>query len=487
MYERLELQEKNLEESKIDLSHRRLQARHLEMIAIGGAIGSGLFIGSGKVIQEAGPIGALLAYIFAGIIVYFVVTSMGELCTFYSGSFPSYASRFVDEALGFSIGVNYWLIYACTLPAELVACTKIIQYWWPHIPAWSIILTVLLLITFINVCGVEWFGEVEFALSMVKVLALLAFMVLALVVLFRDQVGFQNYQTGDGPMGPSGILGFFSVISTAFFAFTGTELVGVTAREAENPFETVPKAIKSTFWRITFFYTFTIFLLGLLVPQTHPSLALKGVGASPFVIALDGVGFFGAADLINSIIFFAVLSAANSCLYATSRTLHSLAIAGHVPRMFLQLRKDGTPLYQLIVSVVFGCIAFLYTVPGGNILLEVLLSLVGTQAMLTYLLICYIHLRFRRAWALQGRKISELPYTAPFVPFGQRFTMFAIIVMMVCIGITPFFLKRKVELGVVLLGYSGVPVYIVTYFGYKLWYGTKTVDLQNCDLDSDRL
>jgi lysine-specific permease len=328
---------------------------------------------------------------------------------------------------------------------------------------------------------------VEFALSMVKVLALIAFMVLALVVLFRDQVGFQNYRDGSGVMGPSGILGFFSVISTAFFAFTGTELVGITAREAENPCQTVPKAIKSTFWRITFFYTFTIFLLGLLVPQTHPSLALKGVGASPFVIALEGVGFFGASDLINSIIFFAVLSAANSCLYATSRTLHSLSIAGHAPRIFSRLRRDGTPIYQLFVSVIFGCIAFLYTLPGGNILLEVLLSLVGTQAMVTYLLICYIHLRFRKAWTIQGRNIEELPYIAPFVPLGQTITIVAIILMMICIGITPFLLKKKVDMSVILLGYSGIPVYLFSYVGYKIWFRTKIVDLKTCDLDRDRL
>jgi amino acid permease len=243
------------------------------------------------------------------------------------------------------------------------------------------------------------------------------------------------------------------VISTAFFAFTGTELVGITAREAENPLETVPKAIKSTFWRITFFYTFTVFLIGLLVPQNHPSLALKGVGASPFVIALDGVGFFGAADLINSIIFFAVLSAANSCLYATSRTLHSLALAGHAPRLFLHLQKDGTPIYQLMVSVAFGCIAFVYTLPGGNVLLEILLSLVGTQAMLTYLLICFIHLRFRKAWFLQGRKLDELHYKAPLVPYGQWFTIFAILIMMVCMGVIPFFLQ-KVDTSVILTSYS---------------------------------
>jgi lysine-specific permease len=433
---------------------RRLQARHLEMIAIGGAIGSGLFIGSGKVIQEAGPIGALLAYIFAGIIVYFVVTSMGELCVLYSGSFPSYASRFVDEALGFSIGVNYWLIYACTLPAELVACTKIIQYWWPQIPAWVIILIVLSLITIINLCGVEWFGEVEFALSLVKVLALFAFMILALFVIFRDRVGFRNYSVGDGVLGHFGVLGFFGVISTSFFAFTGTELVGITAREAENPLQTVPKAIKSTFWRITFFYTFTIFLIGLLVPQTHPSLGLKGIGASPFVIALDGIGIFGAADLINSIIFFAVLSAANSCLYATSRTLHSLAIAGHAPAIFQHLLKDGTPFYQIMVSVAFGCIAFLYTVPGGHILLELLLSVVGAQAMLTYLLICFIHLRFRKAWAIQGRKLDQLHYKAFLVPYGQWFTIISILVMMVCMGVVPFILNPNAELSVILTSYS---------------------------------
>lgn len=162
---------------------RSLQSRHLQMIAIGGAIGTGLFIGSGKVIQEAGPLGALIAYIFAGIIVYFVVTSLGEMATLFpiAGSFNSYATRFVDPALGFALGWNYWLIYAATLPAELVACAKILQYWWPELPGWLIILVVLVLISVINLCGVEWFGEIEFALSMVKVVALVLFITLGIL------------------------------------------------------------------------------------------------------------------------------------------------------------------------------------------------------------------------------------------------------------------------------------------------------------------
>ena len=157
-----------------------------------------MFIGSGKVIEQAGPLGSLLAYIFAGLVLYFVVTSLGEMATCFpvEGSFNAYASRFVDEALGFSMGWNYWLIYAVSLPAELVACTKIVQYWWPDIP---IILSVLILITLLNLCGVEWFGEVEFALTLVKVVAIVSFIILAIAVVFKTNVGFSNYSVGPCP------------------------------------------------------------------------------------------------------------------------------------------------------------------------------------------------------------------------------------------------------------------------------------------------
>ncbi|KAJ3347300.1 hypothetical protein HDU91_006817, partial [Kappamyces sp. JEL0680] len=179
---------------------RSLKARHLQMIAIGGTIGTGLFIGSGTVLKEAGPLGVLIAYLIAGVIVYFVLTSVGEMSALFpvAGSFFSLGTRFVEPALGFSIGWNYWLIYAFTLPAELVALANLLQFWWPDIPKWAIILSVLALVMTINLCGVGFFGELEYWLSMIKVVAVVAFILNATVLCLRYQTGFATYQAGYG-------------------------------------------------------------------------------------------------------------------------------------------------------------------------------------------------------------------------------------------------------------------------------------------------
>ena len=298
------------------------------MIAIGGAIGTGLFVGSGKVLLYGGPLGMLLSYCLTGLIVYFVMNSLGEVATSYpiGGGFASHASKFVDPALGFAVGWNYYFIYMLTLPAELIASANLLQFWWPALPKWIIVLCVLAVIITINMCGVAWFGEVEFVLSTVKVVALLAFIVLAIIVLFIEQIGFSNYMMEEeNPLfGPKGIAGFFQILATTFFAYSGTELVSISAQDAENPRESVPKAIKSTFWRITLFYTTTVFLIGLLVSQSDEKLNRADLLSSPFVIAIEMAKIPSAADIINGVIFIAVLSAANSCLYATSRTLQGL-------------------------------------------------------------------------------------------------------------------------------------------------------------------
>ena len=291
----------SLPEPELDLHQnkmqRKLKSRHLTMIAIGGTIGTGLFVASGNSLSIAGPAGSLFAYMTVGIMVYFVVVSLGEMATLIpvSGSFNTYASRFVDEALGFTMGWNYYLSWAISLPTEIIAMTMVLRFWFPMVESWIWTLIILILLFSINMVGVDGFGETEYWLSMIKVVAVVVFILLGLSIAFagihgNPPIGFQNWMIPGAPF-VNGILGVFQVYTAAFFSYGGTELVGITAGDAENPRQTVPKAINGTFWRITIFYALSIFVLGLLIPYNDPALPNAANGSdgsmTPFTLVFE--------------------------------------------------------------------------------------------------------------------------------------------------------------------------------------------------------
>ena len=301
---------------------RSLKSRHMNMIALGGAIGTGLFVAGGETVSTAGPGGALVAYAFIGIMVYFLMTSLGEMGTYLpvSGSFGTYASRYVDPAFGFALGWNYWFNWAITLAAELVAGALIMKYWFPDIPAivWSALF--LLGLFLMNYLSTRSFGESEYFFSSMKVITVFIFLFVGTLLILGiggTSPGFENWTRGEAPFvgGFGSILAIFMV---AGFSFQGTELIGVAAGEAENPEKTIPRAIHSIFWRILLFYIGSFVVIGFLIPYNDPNLLKSGVenvAISPFTLVLDRFGFAFAASFINAIILTAVLSAGNSGLY----------------------------------------------------------------------------------------------------------------------------------------------------------------------------
>lgn len=238
---------------------RGLKSRHLSMIAIGGAIGTGLFVASGGTISSAGPLGALLAYALVGLMVYFVVTGLGEMATYLpvSASFEAYATRFVDPALGFALGWNYWFTWALTLPAELTAGALVMNYWFPHTGAWIWSAAFLVIMFLLNAVSVKGYGEGEYWFSSVKVVTIIIFIIVGVLMIFGifngHSVGFSIFNKGGSPFHGS-FSTWFGTVLIAGFAFQGTELVGLAAGESENPSRTVPKAIRQVFWRILIFY-----------------------------------------------------------------------------------------------------------------------------------------------------------------------------------------------------------------------------------------
>lgn len=311
------------------------------MIAIGGSIGTGLFMASGAVISQAGPGGAIVAYAIIGIMIYFLMTALGELATFYpvSGAFNAYASRFIDPAAGFTVGWLYWIIWSLVTSVDILTASQVLSYWQIfgglHPFIWCLIFLALLFA--LNAFSVKSFGEAEFWFSIIKVATIIIFLIMGLLLIFGiiggEPIGFKNFTIGDAPF-HNGILGLLGVLVVAGFSFGGTEVVAVTAGESENPQESMPKAIKQVFWRILLFYIGSIFIIACIIPYTDPRLLNQNsdVAMSPFTIIFEKVGILFAASVMNTIILTAVLSAGNSGLYATSRLLFSLSQDGKAPR-----------------------------------------------------------------------------------------------------------------------------------------------------------
>ncbi|MBA9084818.1 lysine-specific permease [Fontibacillus solani] len=466
-----------------------LQARHMTMIALGGSIGTGLFLASGGAIASAGPGGALLAYIAVGIMVYFLMTSLGELATYVpdSGSFETYASRFVDPSLGFAMGWNFWYNWAITIAAELSAATLIIKYWFPESSSflWSVLF--LALILGLNVLSVKGYGESEYWFATIKVTVVIIFLIVGLLIILGimggEAVGFKNFTAGDAPF-HGGFFAFLGVFMAAGFSFQGTEMIGVAAGESNNPREHVPRAIRQVFWRIMIFYILAIFVIGLLIPYTDPNLlkgGIENIGVSPFTLVFEKAGLAFAASVMNAVILTSVLSAGNSGMYASSRVLYSLAKRGKAPKALAKLNSRGVPINAVLLTTLVGMTAFFASMFGDGIVYTWLLNASGMCGFITWLGIAISHFRFRRAFQAQGRDLNELPYKARWFPFGPIFA-FVLCIVVILGQNTAVFTGEKIDWYGFVVTYISIPLFLILWLGYKWTKRTKLIPLNECDL-----
>ncbi|KAJ3324322.1 hypothetical protein HDV06_000361 [Boothiomyces sp. JEL0866] len=476
---------------------RKLESRHLTMIAIAGTIGTGLFIKSGDVIANAGAIGALTAYILAGISVFSVVMSLGEMATMIpiSGSFNEYAARFIDPALGFAGGWMYWLQWLLTFPAEIQAAAGFISHWVPtsQVSPWIWYFLMMTLLTFINLIAVNGFGEFEYWLSFIKIFAIVFFIITAAVIIARDHYGFSTWSDGGGAFlnGPVGIGG---ALVSAAFAFGGTELVGITAGEANNPGIAVPKAIKGTFWRIAIFYFLSIFLIGLILPASylHEISGENGLNKSPFVFTLAHAGMAFAPDLINFVGLVAVTSAANSSIYACSRTMMAQCQAGRGPKFLSKTNSRGIPFYQAILVSILGLVVLTTTfikvsdaeASAGHSPFDLLVNCIGACILMTWTIIAVTHIRFRAALKEQGIPLSDLIYVSPVGVYGDYLSIVINIVSLFFSGSADLFLGAQFNTLNFLDAYLILIIYPILFFAYK-WYARSTIiPLSKVDLIS---
>lgn len=465
---------------------RNLQTRHLSMIALGGSIGTGLFVTSGATIAKAGPGSALIAYLAVGIMVYFLMTSLGEMATYLpvSGSFSEYATRFIDPAVGFALGWNYWLNWAITLAVDVSTTAIVTHYWLPQVPGWAISLFFLALIVMLNLVSVKAFGETEYWLAMVKVITVLVFLGVGLLsivgILGGPAVGLRNFTVGDAPFHGGWVSGL-SVFLVAGFSFQGTELIGITAGESATPETSIPKAIKQVFWRIMIFYVLAIAVIAALIPYTDPNLlgaSEAQVAMSPFTLVFQRIGLAGAAGVMNAVILTSVLSSANSGLYASTRMLWAMGNTGMAPRIFGRTNDRGIPVPALLLTTAVGMLTFAASIVGTEVY-QLLVASSGLTGFIAWLGIAFSHLRFRQAFMKQGHSVDELVYHARWFPLGP--IVAAVMGLVIVFGQD----LQAVTSGQwyrLAISYMSLPVFLGMFAYYKIRYRTHVIPLDQIKL-----
>ncbi|KAJ5605427.1 Amino acid/polyamine transporter I [Penicillium lagena] len=480
---------------------RKLKSRHLQMIAIGGTIGTGLFISSGTAIAYSGPAGALIAYIFVGSIVYSVMTSLGEVATYIPvpGAFTSYAARLIDPSLGFSMGWIYWFNWASTFAVELTASGAIIQYWDPSLNIAIFIGVFWVFITALNFLPVSWYGELEFWFSTIKVATVIGFMLFAIAVdCGVGKQGYLGFSTWENPgafnthiiSSPESVgkfVGFWAVLVQAGFSYQGTELVGVAAGETEDPQRTVPSAIRKTFVRILLFFVLTIFFIGLVVPydNKHLTTDTSNASSSPMVIAANLAGVKVLPGLINAVLLTVVLSAANSNVYSGSRILTGLAREGFAPRCFASVTQKGVPYWSVSLTAAFGLLGFMNVSTSAGQVFNWLVNLSSVAGFVTWSSINACHIAFMRALAKQGISRDTLPYKAWFQPYLAWYGLFFNILIALTQGFTSFIPSFRVS--DFFFAYICPIVFVALYIAHKVIMRTHFVSASEADLQTGRL
>ncbi|MFF7206308.1 amino acid permease [Streptomyces sp. NPDC008141] len=412
---------------------RGLGARQIQMIAIGGAIGTGLFLGAGKAISKAGP-SLILAYAIAGLVIFFIMRALGELLMYrpVSGSFAEYAREFVGPFAGFVTGWTYWLFWVVTGITEVTAAATYMTYWW-DIPQWLSALVFTIILYGANLISVKLFGELEFWFSMVKVTAIIGMILICAGVLtigFSDagDTASMTHLWSEGGFFPKGIGGTLMTLQIVMFAFLAVELVGVTAGESKDPEKTLPKAINTVPWRIGVFYVGALIMILSVVPWT----AFEP-GVSPFVAAFERMGLGVGAAIVNFVVLTAALSSCNSGMYSTGRMLRDLALNGQGPAFFTRLTKSGIPLAGTTFSAALMLVGVWinYQWPGDAF--NYVVSFATISGMWAWIMILVSQIRYR-AKADRG-ELPQSTFKAPGAPWTSWFALAFIGMVIVMMGV----------------------------------------------------
>ncbi|GIZ37546.1 hypothetical protein CKM354_000099000 [Cercospora kikuchii] len=468
---------------------RKLSARQVQMIAIAGTIGTGLFLGTGNSLTRGGPGSMLISYAIVGFIVFVTMLSLGEMAAYtpIAGSFCTFAGRYVDEAFGFSLTWNYWFNDAVSTASDLVALQLLLKYWTTEMPGWALSLIFLFVLIGLNIVSVRAYGEMEYWLSLLKVATIVVFIILGIAVncganTDREYIGGRYFLQGDAPF-VNGIGGFASVFVTAAFAYGGTESIAITAGETKNPAKTLPRVIRNVFWRILIFYILSVLIIGLNVPYTYPDLATRDAHTSPFTVVFQMAGSKVAGSFINAVVMTSVISAGNHALFAGARLMYSLAVNRHAPQFMGHLNRHQVPWVAVLLTSAISGLCFGASYIGAGQLWTWLQNIVGVSNQLSWIAIGFASLRFRAGLRKQGLE-HLLPFKNWTYPYGPILSVVLNSFLVLVQGWTCFSPKFKPVDFVSF--YIQLPILAGMFVVWKLVKRTKWVKLEEMDLVSDR-
>ncbi|KAJ7097729.1 general amino acid permease AGP2 [Mycena belliarum] len=459
-----------------DQTHRKLKGRHIQLIGIGGTIGTALFVQIGTSLTQGGPGSLFLAFTIWSTFILAINNCLSEMVTWIpiSSPFIRFADNFVDPALGFCAGINFFMFEAALVPFEVVAFNLVIQFWTDRIPIAVVITVVLLCYAFLNVFAVAGYGESEFWLAFGKVVLAIGLMCFTFITMvggnpLHDTYGFRNWDPSKVPGAPFAenirtgslgrFLGFLTCLIQASFTIAGPDYVSMTAGEAELPRRTLPRAFHSVYYRLTTFFVLGSLCVGLVVPYSDPALlrALSdvkpGAGSSPYVIAMQRMQIPVLPHIVNALILTSIFSAGNGYVYCASRTLFGLALQEKVPKIFARCSRNGVPIYSVAFTLVFALLSFLQVSNGSAVVLKWLVNLVTATQLLNYAIISFTYLRFYYALKAQGIPRERLPHRSFWQPFCGYYAFTGTFIMAFVGGWTVF-----------LPGKWDTPTFLFSYF-----------------------
>ncbi|KAL7624870.1 general amino acid permease agp2 [Parahypoxylon ruwenzoriense] len=486
-----------------DGTHRRLKPRHIQLIGIGGTIGTALYVQIGRSLLDGGPGSLFIAFSLWCTVILAVTMCMAEMVTYLpiSSPFIRFAGRYVDEAFGFAAGWNFFVFEAALVPFEVTACNIIIHYWSDIVPAGAIIAIVLVLYALINVLAVKWYGETEFWAALGKVLLIVGLIVFTFIVMVggnpqHDRFGFRYwYEPGSfaeyyttGSLGR--FQGFMQCLIQASFTIAGPDYVSMAAGEAENPRVVMPKAFNAVFYRLTTFFMLGSLCVGILVPYNDVEMteafasSKPGAAASPYVVAMNRLGIPVLPHIINAMVLTAAFSAGNSYVYCASRSLYGLALEGKAPKFLTKCTRNGVPIYCVIFVLLIALLAFLQVSENAAVVLSWFVSLVTASQLINFSVMCVTYICFYRALKAQGISRDTLPYKGFFQPYAAYYALAATFVMTFVGGYTVF-LPGKWNVPTFLFSYTMIGICPILFVGWKLIHRTRYHRPHEVDLYRD--
>ncbi|KAM0424395.1 hypothetical protein ACHAPT_010315 [Fusarium lateritium] len=473
----------NAHSDEMSSTHRGLKSRHIQLIAIGGTIGTGLFVGSGSILTRTGPAPMLIAYIWMSAMVWFVMLDLGEMASYMpikGLTVPYMVKRFLDPSLGFSAGWMYWMAFGINVAAEAVACGIIMEYWVKDIHPAVWITLVIIVCLLLNVVAVALFGEAEFWFASIKVIAILGLLILGVVLFFgggpSGEALYFRYWKDPGAFNPYLVDGstgrflavWYAMIRAAYSYILCPELIPMTAGESVAPRRNVPKATNRYIYRMVFFYVGGALVIGIIVPFNDPRLmnavnsGVSDAGASPFVVAIQAAGIPALNHILNGVILTSAWSAGNSCFFAASRMLYGMANTGDAPRFFAKCNRMGVPYYAIAATFSLSLLAYITVSNSGVTVFTWLTSIIVNNGF-----ICW---RFRKATVYHDIR-NQLPFTSPLQPYGTYFALVIFILLVLTNGFSVFF-PGNFNVTDFLTAYLSILVFVILYFGHKAYFRT---------------